>query len=183
MPGRRLSPEQRREEIMAVGLEVFASAPFSEFSVHEIARRAGVSRALFYHYFPTKQDLAREIVAYEISQVEQLAGEENVDSIISAYISYVAQRPMGYRALHVGALTSDPVIAKAIRASQEHFEAVLMMLLGLSPSSPEAQFTLRIWTNLMIATCLEWLDRPEISREHVVAKMTSALHALLPASS
>ena len=52
---RRLSPEDRRSELLALGAEVFGQRPYDEVRIDEIAERAGVSRALMYHYFPDKR--------------------------------------------------------------------------------------------------------------------------------
>lgn len=165
---------------MAVGLEIFATGSLAQVSVNEIATRAGVSRALFYHYFPSKMDLARAIVAHEISQVHKIAGQESIEGVVTAYITYVKGRPMGYRALHIGGLENDPVIGEAIRASQERFEEILLHLLSIPPTDQEARFALRTWTNTVIATCLEWLDHPEFDSEVVAGMMLRTLHALIP---
>ena len=48
-PRRRLQPEQRREELVRVGVELFAEGTLDRTHVNEIIKRAGVSRTLFYH--------------------------------------------------------------------------------------------------------------------------------------
>ena len=57
---RRLSPEDRRAELLALGAEVFGKRPYDEVRIDEIAERAGVSRALMYHYFPDKDVYKRQ---------------------------------------------------------------------------------------------------------------------------
>lgn len=168
---------------MAVGLEIFANGSLLQVSVNEIVQQAGVSRALFYHYFPSKMDLARAIVAHEINQIHKVAGEESIEGVVTAYINYVKDRPMGYRALHVRGLENDPVIGAAIRASQEKFEEILLNLLGIGPTDQQARFALRTWTYTVIATCLEWLDHPEFDAEVVAGMMIRTLHALVPQAS
>ena len=53
---RRLSVDDRRDELLRVGMELFSTRAYDEIWVEEIADRAGVSRGLLYHYFPTKRD-------------------------------------------------------------------------------------------------------------------------------
>src|SRR5437763_552097 len=53
---RRLSVEERRAELVALGLELFATQPYDDVWIEGVADRAGVSRGLLYHYFPTKRD-------------------------------------------------------------------------------------------------------------------------------
>jgi AcrR family transcriptional regulator len=49
---RRLSPEARREQLVAAAMPVVAEQGFTAFSLWRIANRAGVTRNLLYHSFP-----------------------------------------------------------------------------------------------------------------------------------
>src|SRR5437879_6222914 len=53
---RRLSVDQRRAELLRIGMELFSTRAYEEIWVEEIAELAGISRGLLYHYFPTKRD-------------------------------------------------------------------------------------------------------------------------------
>ena len=64
-PRRRLSPDDRRNELLALGAEVFGQRPYDEVRIDEIAERAGVSRALMYHYFPDKRTFFAAVVRAE----------------------------------------------------------------------------------------------------------------------
>ncbi len=49
---RRLSPGARREQLADAAIAVIAGQGFADFSLDEVAGRAGVTRNLLYHYFP-----------------------------------------------------------------------------------------------------------------------------------
>jgi len=49
--------EARRNAIIDAAEHVFAQKPFDKVSMREIARRAGISPALIYRYFPNQQHL------------------------------------------------------------------------------------------------------------------------------
>lgn len=51
-----MTPEQRRAQLLDVGEAIFEDCRFEELSMDEIARRAGVTRALLYHYYTSKAD-------------------------------------------------------------------------------------------------------------------------------
>jgi len=53
----RLSVEERREQLLRLGQELFSQRAFAEISVDEIADAAKISKGLLYHYFPSKRDL------------------------------------------------------------------------------------------------------------------------------
>ena len=61
---------------MRVGVELFAEGTLDRTHVNEIIKRAGVSRTLFYHYFPSKMAFARAIVEYEILHLHGLVEQQ-----------------------------------------------------------------------------------------------------------
>src|SRR5215208_4566712 len=53
----RLSPEQRRDQILDAANVLFAERAYDEVSVEDIARAAGVTRGLVHHYFGGRKDV------------------------------------------------------------------------------------------------------------------------------
>jgi AcrR family transcriptional regulator len=59
---RRLNAPDRRSQILAAAMEVFAEHGFHGTPTRELARRAGVSEALVFQHFPTKEALISAIL-------------------------------------------------------------------------------------------------------------------------
>jgi AcrR family transcriptional regulator len=57
---KRLSPDDRRREFVAKATEFFAEQGFGG-GTRDLARRLGVTQPLLYRYFPSKDDLIREV--------------------------------------------------------------------------------------------------------------------------
>src|SRR6266566_8240076 len=57
---KRLSPEDRRKEFVAKATEFFSEEGFGG-GTRDLARRLGVTQPLLYRYFPSKDDLIREV--------------------------------------------------------------------------------------------------------------------------
>src|SRR6201995_5689135 len=57
---RRLSPDERRQEFVAKATEFFAEEGFAG-GPRALARRLGVTQPLLYRYFPSKDDLIKEV--------------------------------------------------------------------------------------------------------------------------
>src|ERR1700742_3666589 len=57
---RRLSPDDRRKEFVAKATEFFSDEGFGG-GTRDLARRLGVTQPLLYRYFPSKDDLIREV--------------------------------------------------------------------------------------------------------------------------
>src|ERR1700740_3174543 len=57
---RRLSPDDRRKEFVAKATEFFSEEGFGG-GTRALARRLGVTQPLLYRYFPSKDDLIKEV--------------------------------------------------------------------------------------------------------------------------
>src|SRR5271166_5527703 len=75
-PRRRLSPDDRRAELLALGAEIFGQRPYDEVRIDEIAERAGVSRALMYHYFPDKRAFFAAVVKDEADRLYETTNKD-----------------------------------------------------------------------------------------------------------
>ena len=65
-PRWRRLPEERPEQILDAALNVFAEHGISAARLEEIASRAGVSKGTIYLYFPSKEELFREVVRRKV---------------------------------------------------------------------------------------------------------------------
>ena len=116
---RRLSPDDRRNELLSLGAEVFGQRPYDEVRIDEIAERAGVSRALMYHYFPDKRAFFAAVVRaedeklFEATNTPPQPGERLFDQLragVLAYVEYDEAHPHGAWAAYMGMGRSDAVL-------------------------------------------------------------------------
>ena len=116
---RRLSPDDRRNELLALGAEVFGQRPYDEVRIDEIAERAGVSRALMYHYFPDKRAFFAAVVRtegerlFEATNTAPDPGQTLFGQVrggVLAYLRYDEEHPHGAWAAYIGMGRSDPVL-------------------------------------------------------------------------
>ena len=59
---RRLTAEQRRQQLVAVALELFARRGYRATTMDDIAEAAGVTKPLLYQHFSSKRALYLELV-------------------------------------------------------------------------------------------------------------------------
>jgi len=69
--GPRLAAEERSRAILEATLDLFARAGHAGTTTRAIARAAGVSEALVFKHFPTKDDLYRAILEMKIAESER----------------------------------------------------------------------------------------------------------------
>ena len=60
---RRLSADERRRQLVGIGLAMIVETPIQDLSMDDIATEAGISRGLLFHYFPTKTDFYLACIA------------------------------------------------------------------------------------------------------------------------
>src|SRR3954452_18420218 len=95
-PRKRLTGEERRIAILDSALTVFSLRGYHASSIDDIAREAGVSKALIYEHFVSKQDLYAELL-------EQHAGElfsALAEAISEAGRDASARLPVGFEAFY-----------------------------------------------------------------------------------
>jgi AcrR family transcriptional regulator len=71
----------RREEILAVALDLFSRTGYDRTSVRQIARSTGLSQAGLLHYFSSKEELFTEVLRRRDDRNEQMYDENRGDPV------------------------------------------------------------------------------------------------------
>ena len=74
----------RRNELMDVAEQLFAEKGYDHTSPSDIARRAGVVRGTFYHYFRSRDDLIRAIIFRHFERNLKYIGDVAADPVLDA---------------------------------------------------------------------------------------------------
>ncbi|MGY1732978.1 TetR family transcriptional regulator [Geodermatophilus sp. SYSU D01045] len=99
---------QRREQLVAVGREVFAQRGYAATSIEELAARADVSKPVLYEHFGGKEGLYAAVVDREMAQVLErftsaLAAGGSPRALLEraalALLDYVEEDTDGFRVL------------------------------------------------------------------------------------
>jgi AcrR family transcriptional regulator len=92
-PRWRRLPEERPQQILDAALSVFAEHGIAEARLEEIAARAGVSKGTIYLYFPSKEELFREVVRQKVVPMianadERIAAEGSASDQLRRYVEH-----------------------------------------------------------------------------------------------
>lgn len=99
---RRYNPEKRREQLISLVIDTFADMGIERAGHGDIAKRAGISTASVFNYFPTKealtQDGLEEIKKRILNMFESLpqghaGAREQVLSLYSGYQTMIMEHP------------------------------------------------------------------------------------------
>jgi AcrR family transcriptional regulator len=190
-PRQRLSPADRRAQLLAVGARLFAAHPYDDVTMEQVAEAAGVSRALLYRHFPSKHALFAAV--YREAADRLLAGTrlDPADSLVDqlrqgmdVHLDYfVANRHAVLAANRV--LAGDPVIQTIMTDELDALRERLLAVLPLTDDSAREAVSgvLRSWLVFVRVLCVDWLGRETCTRDQLreicVGAVLGALRPLL----
>jgi AcrR family transcriptional regulator len=147
----------------------------------KIARAAGISKALLYHYFPSKE-------AYFVATLEEKANElqrrtepdpelpafEQLSASLDAYLGWIEENASSYDKMIRNAGAAPEVRALLDRVRTATAQRILDGLSPQGPPSPLLRTAVRGWLGFMDGACLDWVNHDDVDRQ--------ALHGLLLAT-
>ncbi len=131
---RRLPPEERRAQILDVALTVFSELGYAA-SMGDVAKRAGVTRTVLYHYFATKQELFLAVSDRLLTELLRVIApaiasdaspEERARAGIAVFLEFARKWP---DALNVLLPQSDDA-GREVKAMREQVEEQLLTAVG-----------------------------------------------------
>ncbi|MFD4182213.1 TetR/AcrR family transcriptional regulator [Rhodococcus sp. NPDC058514] len=183
----RLSPEERRAQLIDLGARMLAERPLEQISVEEIADQAGVSRGLLFHYFASKHDFHLAIVRHAGAEMLErtepdlsLEPLEILRSSIAAYVDYVSNNRNTYVSLLRGTASGDPEMREEFertRATMAERITAQLPRIGIEPG-PRITLAVRGWIAFVEEATISWLTDPEITREELIELIVTALPAV-----
>src|SRR5688572_2802564 len=105
-PRQRLDVDERRAQLVELGLSHFGGKAYDEVSIDDIAQAAGISKGLLYHYFPTKRAFyvacVRSAAAHLFAMTETPEDTPPLERLtrgLDAYLDYVRAHRRAYATL------------------------------------------------------------------------------------
>ena len=170
----RLQVDERRRQLLELGAELFATHSYGELSMAQIAREAGISKALLYHYFPSKQDYfvatlqqGAEEIARRTEPDPDLPPFEALSASLDAFLGWIEENETAYRKLmeSVGVV---PEVKSLVDGIRDATSGRILEGLGAGDSPPpKLRAAARGWLWQMDGVVLDWLDHRDLTRAEV----------------
>jgi AcrR family transcriptional regulator len=184
----RLQVDERRKQLLDAGAELFARHSYDELSMAKIARAVGISKALLYHYFPSKQayfQATLEQAAAELAETVQPNPElppiEQLMGSLDAYLGWIERNADAYAKLiaSVGAVPEVRELVERVRN-----ETADRILEGISPqgAAPPLRAAVRGWMWFMDGAIMDWIEHRDIERERLQGLLLGTLLGAVTAS-
>ncbi len=183
----RLDVDERRTQLLELGLELFGLQSPEEVSIDEIAKAAGISKGLLYHYFGSKREYWVETVRFASDELlaytdegepeesdDELAQLEGLHRGLNRYLDFIAERADGYLTLMKSG-TSDPQVYEILNSARETFAGRIFNGLGLEEPTPMARLALASWIGAVEAACVHWLSTREVTQDELRGLLVSKL--------
>jgi AcrR family transcriptional regulator len=179
----------RRAELIAIGRKLFADTSYDALSMDDIARQAHVAKGLIYYYFRSKRGYYLAIVEDSVADLVTLAAGglelpavDRVHRTIDGYLRYAEHNQAAYRTIVSGGVGFDTEV-QAIRDGVR--EAIVATMAegayGRTAITPLARMGLLSWVCGVEGATLDWIARPELSRDRMRELLVRTLGGALRA--
>ncbi|MDX3001234.1 TetR/AcrR family transcriptional regulator [Kribbella solani] len=189
----RLSAEDRKKQLVKIGLMMLRTKPIHELSIDAIAGQAGISRGLLFHYFPSKRDYYVAVISAAGRRLlrvtkadESLPPEEQLREMLVQFVAFIARRRPAYISFVRGAAGGDNYAVEVYDETRAGLTKRILTYIGTpevadAPTSPE-YLRIHAWLSYTEDLALEWSGLPEKDRpydaNHLIDHSIEALHVL-----
>ena len=187
-----MDPAERRELILSAASRAFASRPYEEVSLAEIAEEAQASEALVHKYFVGKAGIYAQVLQGAVDELaertrqadaalpEGSSARDRVRASVLTYLDFIAERSLGWMAYQILA-GHEP--GEAARVRQEAREAAVRALAEVVGGSRGHRDDFALWGYLgfLDDACLRWVRAgcPDDQRHSLVDAALGCLEGAL----
>ena len=184
----RLQTDERRRQLLEAGARVFTEHSYDDASMAEVARAAGISKGLLYHYFPSKRDLfvaTLEAAAAELREITQpdpaLPIPVQLVTMLDAYLSWIEAHADSYVKLLESATGSDDVRSYMAQMRGNTVERMIDVLVrGGDPAAVRTALHGFLW--FIDGACLDWLANRDLTRDQLRDMLATAFAGAIGAA-
>jgi AcrR family transcriptional regulator len=183
----RLERDERREQILSCGRQLFSERHYGAVSMGVVAEAAGVTRGLLHHYLGSKRDLYLEVVRSMLTLPSSLFAEAGGEGDPEAALSEAVDRWLKVVSRHRETFLAvagtqefgrDPEMeAIAEEARERSADQVIRILRPGDPAaaSIELRALVRAYAGFVLAATLDWLERRQLTRMQIQEMLVRGL--------
>lgn len=185
----RLSPAERRDQLLELGIKMLSLRGLEQISIEDIAKMAGISRGLLFHYFPSKRDFHLAIVQRSSDDIlgaltpnEELTPPEMLRDVMERYVTYVTDNRDSYVSLLRGPGSGDPELRVILEDNRKQLVDRILIFGRFADIdiTPRIELAVRGWIAFVEEVTISWLTEPKITREELIDMLVGALPVTVP---
>jgi AcrR family transcriptional regulator len=191
----RLSPEDRRAQLIALGVELISTRSLDEVSIDLLAEEAGVSRGLLYHYFGGKQEFLLAVLQHMADELFLATAPVDHPDLVHRlrvslvnYLAFVREHHTAYLSFMQTARGGG---SPEVRAIYEEGRAALtdrifdsatadeLATFGIT-DTPTSRLFARGWSAMVEDVLMSWLDDAcGLTEDELIDSLTFSLGGVL----
>jgi AcrR family transcriptional regulator len=175
----RLGIDERRGQLLDLGERLFTTHAYSELSMSRIAREAGISKALLYHYFPSKQAYFEATLRNAAEELRErtepdpsLPPEQALAGSLDVYLGWIEEHREAYVKL---LRTAGEVTAVRELVDEVRGRTADRILAGLGGATPRRRAAVRGWLWFVDGASLDWIEHGDLDRDELRALLLGTL--------
>ena len=183
---RRLQRDERRELLLQRATALFAEHGYEGLSMSELAREAQISKALLYHYFPSKRRLFEAALADGAEDLRRRtepepgkAPAEQLAKTLDEFLRWVQERPAAYATLLE---TGAPEVREIMAEVRATTAGRILTGLGEDGRRPATRAAIHGWLGFLDGAILDWIAHDDLTREELHGMLLGAFAGALMAS-
>jgi AcrR family transcriptional regulator len=193
--GARLAVDARREQLLRSGVELLRTSTPDEISIDAVARHAGISRGLLYHYFEDRDafvvavmERASDELRVALRPDPSLSGREQIAAAIDGFIAFAEAHSAGFRAVLTGGVANRRVGAVVDRTRERDLAAFVDAVTATAGARVKARdravlrVALHAHMHFMEGAVVRWLSRDEITRDQLRELIVHTLDGTIAAA-
>jgi AcrR family transcriptional regulator len=184
-PRLRRTAGDRRAQLVQIGLELLPTTPVQELTIDEVARRAGISRSLLFHYFANKREYYTAVTRAAADLLEEhllphpgSPPEELVAGMLDRYVGWVETYRETHLAFVRGAAGGDPWVSEVYEETRAKLVDVALEALELPDDALRRQLVLA-WFAFTEDLVGQWVQEPTMSRPELLDLLRDVLDRLV----
>lgn len=185
----RLSVDDRRQQLLDLGLEVFAARPYDQVSIDEIAQMAGISRSLLFHYFASKREFHKAVIETMAARLLAATFQPFPPGFdpaanpaplllkgLNDYFAFVEDHAGLFAAVVGAGLGNDAGAQGVVERTRDEMATRLQAYLPPPPPGRAAaqRAAIRAWQNLVEGLALDWSRHRDLPRDERIAMALQA---------
>jgi AcrR family transcriptional regulator len=174
--------DERRAQLLELGMALFAERPYDEVAVDDIAGAAGVSKGLLYHYFGGKRDFylacvrqTADTLLLAVDPRSEPPGPQRIVKALRAYFDFVSERPRAYLALLSGGMGVDESVVAVVNTTRDAIVGQILDAIGLAEPRPVFRMAARTWVGSVETACQDWIAHRDVDKETMVDLLVTNL--------
>jgi AcrR family transcriptional regulator len=167
----RLDVDERRRQLLELGVQLFTEHAYDELSMARIAREAGISKALLYHYFPSKREYFAATLREKYGELaDRMEGVDDLTAGLDHFLEWVEENKAGY-----AKLVRSAGIPEAGELMNEVRDATAGRIVEALGGGPRLRNAVRAWLWFLDGAILDWIEHDDLTREDLRAVALGAL--------